>query len=432
MKRLLLSAGLLTALAGAQAQDGTFTIDGQYRPRFELRNGFKRPIGEYTEAAAFIEQRTRLTLGYKSEKFGAKTSIQDIRVWGETGQINKSDQLLSTHEAYGEYYMSPKSTIRIGRQEMAYDGHRFIGTLGWAAQARAFDAVKYMFKDTLGNQFDAFVSWNQDGATIGAPEPAKLTSTTYSQTGGKNTATLFNLPLPKAQIFAYYKKTFSSGDIALMINDDVLQNPVTTYHRYTIGLTPNFKAGKMKFGGQFYYTGGQQSQFVDYSSFMFNAYVQYTGSIKPMLGVDFLSGDNSDATTNSAWVPIYGTNHKFYGWMDYFYVGNGHSNAGLIDIFLKTAIKTGEKSKILAHLHQFMGAVSVADPDGGTMGSGLGTELDLVYANSLTKGVTLKVGYSAMVHTETMNVIKSGVKDAGEQPFSSWGWVMIDFTPKFL
>ena len=63
----------------------------------------------------------------------------------------------------------------------------------------------------------------------------------------------------------------------------------------------------------------------------------------------------------SYYAPKYGTNHKFYGFMDYFYVGNGHggtdaASAGLIDIYLKTAFKTGEKSSLAAHLHHFLSA----------------------------------------------------------------------------
>lgn len=441
----LLSFAMLTGLASANAQ---FTLEGQYRPRLELRNGFKTPITEGQQPAAFVEHRARLTAGYKQEKLGFKLSIQDVRNWGETGQINKSDQLLSVHEAYGDYYASSKSTFRIGRQEMAYDGHRLIGTLGWAAQARAFDAVKYMYADTNGTQFDVMVSWNQDGFGDGAPEPAKLTGNNYSTTNGANAYRIFNLPLPKSQQMLYYKKTFGSGDLGVMFLSDVFNNDDSTTHvygQYTVGLTPDFKLGDIKVGGQFYYTGGSigldnNYEKVALSGYMFNAYVQHTKIIgSPLLGFDYLSGDDESTPEVEGWAPSYGTNHKFYGFMDYFYVGNGHGggnqrSAGLLDIYLKTKFKLGEKSALLGHLHYFAStAARTSAVDGEEYSGGLGTELDLVYVNNLTKGVQLKIGYSQMFGiTDTMKQLKFGDPTQEVEGLQNWGWVMIDFTPKFL
>lgn len=457
MKRLLLSAGLFSLIAGTFAQDGTFSLSGQYRPRLEIRDGFKRPIRGNEEPAAFVEQRTRLTAGYKAEKYAFKMSVQDIRIWGETGQINKSDQLLSAHEAYGEYYASPKSTIRIGRQELSYDGDRLIGTLGWAAQARAFDALKYIYQDTTGNEFHAMFSWNQSGFSESAPEPAKLVGNTYATGGGGNASRIFNLTLPKAQQMLWYKRAFSSGDVSFMALNDILESTTTqqSVSRYTLGLTPNFKFGSMKVGGQFYYTGGKvylgtNTSPTGVSAYMFNIYAQATKVPgKPLIGVDYISGeDKEDTETLNGWTPLYGTNHKWNGFMDYFYVGNGHgiggagaggghANSGLIDIYAKTAFKIGGKSKLVSHLHYFMSPVDIPDPadTDQTLSPGLGTELDLVYVNNLTKGVTLKIGYSAMLATETMEAIKynaTGDASGVEKTINNWGWIMIDFTPNFL
>lgn len=451
MKRMFTRGiGMGLVILACSTSYAQFTLSGQYRPRLEVRNGFKTPILEDQNPAAFIEHRARLTAGYKKEKVGFKMSVQDIRVWGETGQINKSDQLLSAHEAYGDYYASPKSTFRIGRQEVAYDGHRLFGTLGWAAQARSFDAARYMYKDTMGNQFDAMVSWNQNGYGDGAPEPANLTGNVYSIGAGGGTNRIFNLGLPKSQQMLYYKRTMSSGSVGVMLLSDVFDiNDSTGYSQFTFGITPDFKFGDVKVGGQFFYTGGQAGKTlngagdgydnIDLGGFMFNAYVQLpkvTG--KPMLGVDYLSGDDETTTDKvEGWSPSYGTNHKFYGWMDYFYVGNGHGggnagSAGLLDIYLKTAFKTGDKSKLVGHAHYF---ASTATRTNGTdeYDGGLGTEIDLVYVNKLTAGVTLKIGYSQMFGiTDTMKQLKFSNPDQEIADYQGWSWVMIDFTPKFI
>ncbi len=174
---------------------------------------------------------------------------------------------------------------------------------------------------------------------------------------------------------------------------------------------------------------------------MFNAYVQapkVTGA--PLLGVDYISGDDLSTTDKvEGWAPLYGTNHGWYGFMDYFYVGNGHGggnqrSAGLLDIYLKTKFKLGEKSALLGHLHYFAStAARTSAVDGKEYSGGLGTEIDLVYVNKLTDGVTLKVGYSQMFGiTETMKVLKGMAPDAEIKGMQNWAWVMIDFTPKFL
>lgn len=94
----ILTLILLTWTSAAFAQ---FSLDAQYRPRTELRNGFKNLILPGQDPAIFTEHRARIIAGYQKDKLGFKLSIQDVRIWGETGQINKSDQLLSAHEAYG-------------------------------------------------------------------------------------------------------------------------------------------------------------------------------------------------------------------------------------------------------------------------------------------------------------------------------------------
>lgn len=436
---------MLTLLSLSNVTFAQLSLDAQYRPRLEIRNGFKTPVLESASPAAFIEQRARLTAGYKSEKVGFKLSVQDVRIWGEVGQINKSDQLFSAHEAYGEYYASEHSTFRFGRQEVVYDGARYFGNLDWAMQGRSLDAARYIYTNEA-NQFEVLAAWNQTGFGDGAPEPAKLTGTTYSiATGGGSNNRIFNLGLPKAQFTAYYKRTLENGSVALMVSDDIF-HPAdgVKYGNITVGLTPDFKFGDFKVGGQFFYTGGQAGMDVDLSGFMANAYVQHTGILgSPLLGVDYLTGDDKSTTDKvEGWSPKYGTNHAFYGFMDYFYVGNGHGggnemSAGLMDIYLKTAFSVGKKTKVLGHLHYFASTAertyTFTDNSSETYDGGLGTELDIVVVHNITPGIVLKGGYSQMFGiSETMKVLKGmspGQEIAGVQ---NWGWIMLAFNPKLL
>jgi hypothetical protein len=147
------------------------------------------------------------------------------------------------------------------------------------------------------------------------------------------------------------------------------------------------------------------------------------------MGVDYLTGTDQGATRNHSFIPYYGTNHKFYGFMDYFYVGNPHMNVGLVDYYIKTTYKAGSKSTFLAHLHYFAAAADIDDPENiqKKMSSGLGTEIDLVYDLNISKELNLKIGYSQMLATSSMEVIKGGSKEA----VNAWAWAMVSFKPTF-
>ena len=69
------------------------------------------------------------------------------------------------------------------------------------------------------------------------------------------------------------------------------------------------------------------------------------------------------------------------------------------------------------------------------MSSNLGTELDFYFGFNLVKGVAVKGGYSHLLPSETLSVIK-GVTDAKgngrTDQISNWGWLMVIVKPTFL
>jgi hypothetical protein len=134
---------------------------------------------------------------------------------------------------------------------------------------------------------------------------------------------------------------------------------------------------------------------------------------------------------DKAFKPLYGTNHKFNGWMDYFYVGNHMSSVGLLDIFIPLNFK---KNKFSASLipHFFQSAEDIYSMgDDGNMkdfSNGLGTEIDLVAGYAVAPNVVIRAGYSQLFATESMQVLKGG----NYENTNNWAWVMIDFKPTFF
>ncbi|RLD46112.1 MAG: hypothetical protein DRI88_07960 [Bacteroidetes bacterium] len=157
------------------------------------------------------------------------------------------------------------------------------------------------------------------------------------------------------------------------------------------------------------------------------------------LGGEYLSGTATkdkgiSGEKDKSFTPFYGTNHKFNGWMDYFYVGNHGGSVGLIDIYIPLVYMVKKVTfKLIPHYFMSAATVSTAIEAGRGINewkdysSGLGTEIDFSVGYAVTKGVVIAGGYSQMFATETMQVLKGG----NYQNTSNWAWVMITFKPTF-
>ena len=150
-----------------------------------------------------------------------------------------------------------------------------------------------------------------------------------------------------------------------------------------------------------------------------------------------LSGNDftDDARVDqNAFTPFYGTNHKFNGWMDYFYVGNHGGNVGLVDINAKFIYKKGNFFlKLIPHYFMPAGKAEYVDADENTQDlKSLGTEIDIWAGYHIVpKVASIQFGYSHMLPTESMLALKGIATDA-DLDTSNWAWVMLVIKPKFL
>ena len=401
---------------------GQLTLGTQVRPRAEFRNGFKTLTEDSRDAAFFVEQRSRLFATYKASSFQVKVNLQDVRIWGSTNQIYKNDPTMTNvYEAWGLYNYNPNWSFKIGRMDLDYDNARFLGDLDWAAQGRSHDAFLVKFRnDSSSFQVDIGGAFNQTGF-----EPAKLFETFY--TGVNNYKTMQ---------FIWLHKKFANAKFSALIHNDgrQVQADSTVSMRQTYAVLGSGTVGGLKVGGEFYYQGGENGLGTDVSAILLSAYATVKAGTTPLtLGFDYVSGTSREDTKDKSFNPLYGTNHKFYGYMDYFYVGNFHGQenrvTGLLDIHFKTRFKTGQKSSLVANTHVFSSPVDLHDPTDATQTESkyLGTEVDLVYNLTLDKNVKLNLGYSQMFAGESMELVKRTSGD--HKALTNWVWFMINFNP---
>ncbi len=416
MKNLILTMLLGLFVLNATAQ---FNLGAEIRPRAEFRNGFKAPHNQDVVPAFFIEQRSRLYFNYKTEDIILKLSLQDVRIWGSVSQIYKADpNLQNVNEAWGQFNFNENIGIKVGRMELDYDNARFLGNLGWAAQSRSHDAFLFLWKNNDGMKLDVGLAYNQNPLF----EPGKLNNNFYDHSATNNYKTMQ---------FAHFNiKKEGSNFSALLHNDGrQLAADSSMAYRQTLAVLGDKKLGDIKLAGELYYQTGKNGADVGVNAIMATLYATFKTDITPItVGGEYLSGTSPTDTEDKSFAPLYGTNHKFYGFMDYFYVGNGHSNKGLVDINVKTNFKVGEKSNLLARVHYFISPTDILDPADltQTLSSTLGTEIDLVFNAKLHKAVNLKIGYSQMFSGESMVEVK-GTGDASVT--NNWGWLMLTFKP---
>ena len=435
MKKVLLFiflSGFLFVLAGDIFAQ-TVNISAELRPRFEYRHGYKTLFPDDTKPANFISQRTRLNGFFANKNFKAYVSLQDVRVWGDVNQLNTSDvNGFSVHEAWGQIFFGDVVSLKIGRQEIIYDDHRIFGSVNWAQQARSHDAAILGLKFAGKHKIDVGVAYNAMGESLYKDD---YTNRNYKA----------------LQLVHYHVDFGKSGISVLFLNNgmpyfaasDTSKTDELIAYSQTIGGRYSFKAEKVKFNAAVYYQGGKNKANKDLSAIYFGGDVSFhlIKSFSFGIGGEYLSGTATkdqgvDGIKDQSFTPFYGTNHKFNGWMDYFYVGNHGGNVGLIDICIPLKY-TYEKLTFALIPHYFMSAEIVSVMDNEIMqdlSSGLGTEVDFAVSYAAAKNVTIAGGYSQMFATETMRAVKqpAAYNSDNYKNSNGWGWVMVTFKPTFF
>ena len=414
MKKIKL--GLWIALLGCSIQMTAqqFELDAELRPRFEYRNGFKTLASDAVDAASFVSQRTRLNFGYTSTEINAYISAQNMRVWGDVSTLASSDSNgIALHQAWAEAILDEQWTLKLGRQEIVYDDHRIFGNVGWAQQARSHDAllVKYNFGEK--NRIDLGLALNA------------------------NSETLFDVDYVvnnyKAFQFLRYGTAIKNGKLSFLVLNNGLayddNGEQKTAYNQTFGAYGDFSKNRWTKNVSVYLQTGKIAEItLSAYNFALNLGYKLSDEFTVGLGGEYLSGTDMDETDGKlhSFTPWFGTNHKFNGFMDYFYVGNHSNSVGLLDINANLKYKSGKFSMALMP-HIFNSAVTIID-GGETADNYLGTEIDFTLGYKISKSIMLNAGYSQLFASESMEILKGGDSDHGQ----NWGWAMLTFKPQFF
>lgn len=409
-KYLLLMALSLLSVVGKAQQ---FDINADLRARFENRNGYGTLKPDTEKAASFISQRTRIIFDYSFKNIKLRVSPQNVKTWGDVATTSKTDANNAFHEAYGEIKMNDRLSFKLGRQEINYDDARIFGNVDWTMQARSHDAFLIKFNPNAKNQLHFGLALNANKET--------------------NFYENYTVSQYKAFQYLWYHIDFEKLNVSVLALNNGMSYLVDTEEKInysqTLGSRLGFKHGGWTMDGAAYLqTGKLADNTVNANYLSANVAYKFSPLFNTTLGFERLSGKNQNDTSTDvkSFNPLYGTNHKFNGYMDYFYVGNHTNSVGLTDIY---ATFNYEKNKFSAKVtpHYFASAAAIYKAT-EKQDNYLGTEIDLTLSYKMYDYVTIDAGFSQMFASTSMEVLKQGNKNAG----NNWAFLSIKINPNLF
>ena len=389
-----------------------FTLSGQLRPRFEYRNGAYQALQEGEEPAILVNNRLRLNMDYRfRQDLQLYVSLQQVNIWGQAPQVQVIDRTggLSVFEAYAALPLGGGFDLKLGRQQIVLDEDRIFGSLDWHPAGRAHDAVNINWRPVENLYLCSFFAFNQNYLD-GKAATDKINGNVNNPKGQYFTP---GQPYQHMEaLHAHYAFTPEQQLSFLFANLGLRNDDKADYNMQTFGV---------------HYRGRSESLCYGAEAYLLAAMVGYKflPSLSATMGIDYLSGNNTTDSPDKdkVFTPFSGTNHKFYGFMDYYYVSYT-PKVGLLNPYISATVKTSEKGNLSATGHYFRSAGKI---DGKTRH--LGVEADLVYTHKLQPFASLQVGYSVHKVSGSYNTLRGF---SATRPWQDWFWCSININPTML
>lgn len=424
---LLILCLFLLIVNNLKAQD--FQIDAEFRPRFEFRDGFQKPLTIDENPALQLANRTRLGIAFENQWVNARITLQDARIWGQDA-ITSNTLNIHLFEAWAELNVVKDFSFRIGRQPLSYDYKRLFDVKNSTVNGSSHDLALLKYKNSESKFFaDLGFAYNTTGEYVAQEiyDNSKLyQSFAY-------------LRLEKSFCKSFKASAIFVGESFQNIQTDSLDNDYIdgNFGRYTTGANLEMKSkefplsfiltGYYQFGKSYSKKDLVNDKYVhrDLNAYFLAAKLNYR-IIKPLdvnVGLDYYSGSKSDATKDNTWNKLYGSNHSYNGSMEYW---RSVPTAGLIDIYGGLVGKISPKVTADLAFHYFMTDKEMNIT--GVEGKALGSELDLSVKYNIVKYVQLQCGYSTYFNSDNTKLVKNMSKDT-ETRFQHWAFAQLTVNP---
>ena len=430
MKKALSILALLLAAATASAQNDSvpakphsFTVSGQHWSRGEIRDGALPDEDDNgVDHAYFLMSSTTLRFHYQYKGLEVKISPRHSGVWGAAGGGSFS---------LDEGWVALRSRIgffaQIGRQKLFYDDLRIIGADDWAMAPIKHDVLKTGFE--IGrHKLHLLAAFNQNSENTNGG--------TFYKDGGQ--------PYKSMQTAWYHFDPIPQlGGSLIFMNVGMQHLPSPeeniTFYQQLYGAFLDWHPRNLSVQASYYRQSGRDEWGISIRAWMTSLEALWTINPRWQLnsGYFHMSGDEDffvpmagsigliQKTSVHGFNPIFGSHHKFYGAMDFFYVTTyyGGNTPGLQDFHLGAQWKPIDPLSFKAKYHLLATSVKVED-----VSLILGHELELETAWQILPDVSLQAGYTFMKGTSTMERLKR----TSDRNNLHWGWLMLVISPEFI
>jgi hypothetical protein len=488
---------LIVGLSTARAQL-TLTGQVRTRTEYRNGLGTLQPIGAKPAAFTSQRTGLTFGYGMDRLRFGVTVRDVRVWGQDASSISSADGSKLFLHEAWAELVLANQAdstfkfrafdqlSLKIGRQELVYDDVRLLGNLDWLQQGRRFD-LALLKAVKSGWQIDLGVAFNQNTDAFGvrgtAYTPGNVPPSVanskgdfvtvplgFVPTSGKGGASIYlNAPGTNGQNqqyksfqLLYLTRKFGATKLSVLLFKDDFQryridsigtaatgvvygrryNVTGTHSRLTYGAMLTGTLGmkspsKLAWQAFAYGQGGKNRDGQALSAYHVGGNVALQrGKFSAGPGYEVLSGTNtvSPDGRDHRFDPLYGTPHRHWGYMDFFYVGTGSPVGGLQNAFFKTKYLVSPALFVTADLHQFALAAPTRnglDRNGGRLSSQLGTELDLLLNYAMNKLVNVELGYSHLTATNSLEFVKAGTMGKARHN-ANWAYLMLNIKPDFL
>ena len=404
----------------AQEQaDNHFVLNLNTLTRGELRYGGFIEQDETIEGLShFVIGRFRLTTDYSRSWLEARVSLQQSGTWGMgNGSFCLNEGWVSLKSKKGWF-------TKIGRQILAYDDERIIGSNDWAMTAPTHDVLKLGYEGQQ-HKVHLLLAYNQN--------PENMNGFTFYSGG--------NQPYKSMQTLWYHYDTPKSelGASLLFMNIGMqgeINDVPKVFFQQLAGTYITFKPKYFLAEGAFYYQFGTEEHGIPLSAFMgsLKLTAKPRDSYSIYAGYDYLSGDKYFAVPHDGNIgvvfhdkargfnPLYGSHHEFYGAMEFFYVSTyvGNFTPGLQNAYLGYTFNPYKTLNFNLAGHYYAMATKLPKVD---QFLGLAAEFSANY--TFTDYISAECGYSYMYGTKTMKFLKR----VSDDQQLHWAYLMVVINP---
>lgn len=414
-KTVLLTVVFGSSMLTAQEdQQEKITFSAQIRNRSEVD---MRTFASKSNSYDYL--RTRLGVKFSPvENYTAFVQFQDSRVFGATGKGSTTTDTnqVGLHQAYFHIkkFLWTPIELKIGRMELNYGDLRLIGALDWSNTARSFDGgvVTFRFNDRM--HLDVIgMKIEEAGKPYASADTNLIEDKEDREFGGLYGVHKYS----EAVQVEYYILSQHDGTRDVASGKKELE-------QVTMGVFARGDVGAFGYKTELAYQAGKQTG-LDIAAYMVSGAVGYSmkeSAWKPSfwIGVDVLSGDDDAADDKyEVFNTLFATNHKFYGYMDYFLDLPKHTmGLGLQDVMLKTKCQPWKGTYLALDYHYFMSAKKNAAGE-----NKFGQEFDLTGGFKFNDHFSFDFGAAVFLPDDLMKARFGGKDDIGY-----WGYTTMMFS----